>query len=287
MSTLATVESSMPPKKKHKNKKDKPEKLTAKTADRHALYEEAVQSPEADIKFLDRVYKKAYGRLPVTFREDFCGTAALSCEWVRKRPENTAVGVDLDEEVVAYGLNKHVAALGDDRHRVSLVLSDVLQYRGAKVDAVASLNFSYFIFKERATMVRYFRSVRESLNDEGVFLMDIMGGPEAQIVQEEEREQEGFTYVWDQDVFNPITHDFQCHIHFTFPNKSKLKRAFSYDWRLWTIPELKDILLEVGFESVDVYWEGADEDGEGDGIFRKSKEGDDAEAWIAYVVAKP
>ncbi len=91
--------------------------------------------------------------------------------------------------------------------------------------------------------------------------------------------------MWDQDVFNPITHGYECKIHFHFPDGSEMNNAFEYDWRLWMIPEVRDLLLEAGYRKVDVYWEGADEDGEPDGEFVASVEGDTSPAWVAYVVA--
>jgi hypothetical protein len=118
-----------------------------------------------------------------------------------------------------------------------------------------------------------------------MLMLDIYGGPEAQVPQFEERECEGFTYVWDQDVFNPITHSYQCKIHFRFEDGSEIENAFEYDWRLWMIPEVRDLLLEAGYRKVEVYWEGADEDGEPDGEFVASEEGDTSPAWVAYVVA--
>ena len=42
---------------------------------------------------------------------------------------------------------------------------------------------------------------------------------------------------------NPITHATTCHIHFKFPDGSKLKKAFTYEWRLWTAPEIRELLL--------------------------------------------
>ena len=59
----------------------------------------------------------------------------------------------------------------------------------------------------------------------------------------------------------------KCNIHFKFPDGSKIKRAFSYTWRLWTAPELRDMLLDAGFRNVTVYWEGEDDNGEGNGEF--------------------
>jgi hypothetical protein len=78
----------------------------------------------------------------------------------------------------------------------------------------------------------------------------------------------------------------RCHIHFKFPDGSKIKKAFTYEWRLWTAPELRELLLEAGFSKATVYWEGEDEDGEGNGEFTPDEKGVADYAWIAYVVAE-
>ena len=48
---------------------------------------------------------------------------------------------------------------------------------------------------------------------------------------------------------------------------------------------LKSILLEAGFQDVEVYWEGDDGSGGGNGIFRRRQTVIEETAWIAYVVA--
>ena len=78
----------------------------------------------------------------------------------------------------------------------------------------------------------------------------------------------------------------QCYIHFRFKDGSKIKKAFSYAWRLYTAPELRDMLIEAGFSKATVYWEGEDEDGEGNGEFTPDARGDADLAWIAYIVAE-
>ena len=55
--------------------------LTARNADRHELYEAAVQNAEAEIDFVDRQFTKLTGRRAGAMREDFCGTANAACEW--------------------------------------------------------------------------------------------------------------------------------------------------------------------------------------------------------------
>ena len=78
----------------------------------------------------------------------------------------------------------------------------------------------------------------------------------------------------------------RCHIHFKFPDGSSLKKAFSYDWRLWTLPELSEILAEAGFARSATYWQGSDEDGEANGVFTPTLQGEADDAWIAYLVAE-
>jgi len=65
--------------KKHKQKLS-----MAEQADRHQLYEESVQCSEAEIDFVESTFKKIRKRKPLTLREDFCGTAAVCCEWVKR-----------------------------------------------------------------------------------------------------------------------------------------------------------------------------------------------------------
>jgi len=75
-------------------------------------------------------------------------------------------------------------------------------------------------------------------------------------------------------------------IHFRFPDGTELKNAFTYDWRLWTVPELREALANAGFRKVTVWWEGSDEEGGGDGNFRPVQHGEACAGWIAYLVAE-
>lgn len=260
-------------------------RLTAKKADKHWLYERSVQNPDYEVKFIRRNFKKEYGRAPTSLREDFCGTAYLCCEWVAARKDHTALGVDLDRPTLDWGREHNLARIGKRAERVTLLEDDVRNVRAPRCDVLAAQNFSWWTFKTRPELKGYFDCAREALNDEGMFLLDIYGGPEAQVPQLEEREQDGFTYVWDQDTWDPITHEITCLIHFHFDDGSKMKKAFRYDWRLWTIPEARELLHESGFRKTVVYWEGADGDGEPSGVFRPSEKGDLAPAWVAYILA--
>lgn len=253
--------------------------------DRHLLYEQSVQCPEADVRFFDRVYKKRHGRLPVMLREDFCGTAALAAEWVRTRQENRAIGVDLHRPTLDWGRRHNIAPLGEGADRVELLEENVLEVTRPRVDMVAALNFSYFIFKQRNLLKAYFQAVRKSLRPGGFFVLDIFGGSECQALDTETKHLKGFKYHWEQASYNPINNDTLYYIHFSFPDGTRLNRAFTYDWRMWTPREVTELLEEAGFESPIVYWEGADEDGTGNGVFRPALKREPEAGWIAYITA--
>jgi hypothetical protein len=256
-------------------------------ADKYTLYEASVQEPADEVRLLQRVFKRHFGRPARLLREDFCGTAALSCAWVRSHHENRAWGIDLDPEPLDWGRRHNVSALGAKRgDRLTLVQGDVLEARHRRVDVTAAYNFSYLTFRERPLLLRYFRKVHTGLARAGLFMLDLYGGPDAQVVLCERNEIEDFDYVWEQARFDPVHQRALNHIHFEFPDGSSLERAFTYDWRLWGLPELRDLLHEAGFRHTEVYWEGCDPDSdEGNGIFRRVDSAPDDPAWIAYLAA--
>ena len=271
------------PKFKEEGKKSEVN-LTANNADRHKLYEQSVQNPEADADFIDKTFKAMRGRQANSLREDFCGTAALCSEWVRRSNLRTAVGLDLDTPTLAWGAQNNIAPLGDAGQRVELLQKDVMDPIHVKNDVVVAFNFSYCIFKDRKLLLDYFKRAREGLTHDGAFFIDIHGGVESVESLEEIQEFDGYEYVWDQEAFDPINGTALRYIHFRFPDGSEIERAFQYDWRIWTLPELTDLLREAGFSGVEVYWEGDDGDGEGNGIFTKTDEVENELSWVAYLV---
>ena len=267
----------------------------AEQADRHVLYEKSVQSPDTDVEFFTETYEKLRGKKALSMREDFCGTALLSVEWCKTDPERTAIGVDLDKPTLDWGVKNNIQAAGGDiEQRIQLINGNVLDKPDEKVDLACAMNFSYCCFKTRDDLRSYFESARAGLKDDGMLMLDLLGGTETMDVLEEEREvdDEDFIYIWDQDKFNPITHEMTCHIHFEFPDDSRIEKAFSYEWRLWMIPELRELLQEAGFSKVRVYWEEFvdDEDDEdemeGTGIYHDVSEAEQQESWVNYIVAE-
>jgi cyclopropane fatty-acyl-phospholipid synthase-like methyltransferase len=274
----------------------RPQPPLAGRIDRHVLYEAAVQAVDADLMFFDRISRKHRGKPVHTFTEDFCGTAVMACSFVKGHPENRAWGIDLHAPTLDWCRRYNFPVLKKDAERVTLIEGDVLHTERPKVDLTTALNFSYSVFKTRDAMRSYFTRVRRSLVEGGFFVLDAFGGTETMgILRESRRIPAGtafdgrrvpsFTYVWEQELFNTIDHHIVCHIGFKFRDGSRRERAFTYDWRLWTLPELQELLLEAGFARSEVYMEGWDERAnEADGIFRRRKTFDNQEGWISYVV---
>jgi hypothetical protein len=266
-------------------------RYTAKTADKHELYQLSVQDPEIEIAFISRVYRKIYGRVPMSLREDFCGTALFCAEWVKGLDGRTAVGIDLDQPTLDWGIAHNLAPLGEPGRRLELLNQDVRDDLAHKVDVAVGLNFSYWVFKTRLDLKKYFVSVHRSLGRQGLFVLDAYGGPlSSEAMSESELERTrikgGFTYVWDQASFNPIDHNVINHIHFEFRDGSELKRAFTYDWRFWSLPEIREVLAEAGFSNSQIYWEDEDAEGEGTGVYRARKKAENGGAWICYIIAE-
>jgi SAM-dependent methyltransferase len=259
---------------------------TADNVDKYLLYQESVQDPEHEVAFLTRVFKRHTGRIPLHLREDFCGTALLCANWVRSHRERTAVGLDIDGHVLAWGAKHNVEPLGSAASRVRLVEQDVRIPTEERFEAICAYNYSYSVFQSRQELGAYFRAVHSSLREDGIFALDALGGWEAQQVLTEKRRCKGFTYIWEQADYDPITNHFVCHISFELPDGTKLRRAFSYDWRLWQLQELRELLFEAGFVDVDAYWENEDEHGNGTGTFRRVKRARNDPAWNAYLIAK-
>ncbi|MHC5115238.1 MAG: class I SAM-dependent methyltransferase [Planctomycetota bacterium] len=278
---------SKPPKQSSKKKPHENGHLTAKRADRHDLYERSVQEPEAEIELLQQVWKEQRGRDCESIREDFCGTAVVCMEWVKTRRKNTAVGVDLDAEVLGWGRSRIPQRLNEEQaSRITLLQEDVRTVKTDLVDCILAMNFSYYLFRSREELRNYFASAREGLVEDGMLLLDAYGGSDSFTEMEEEREiDDDFTYIWDQHKYDPISGEAVNYIHFEFPDGSKIRKAFEYRWRLWTLPEIRELLHEAGFRKVVVYWEGTDEDGEGDGEWAEATEGEACPGWVAYLAA--
>jgi SAM-dependent methyltransferase len=270
--------------------------MSAKKPDPHLLYEAAVQGVDFDLDLMERIYRRLRGRRFRRFREDFCGTAQMAGAWVLRRPQNHAWGVDLHAPTLAWARKHRLARMGARGRRLTLVRADVRSVRRPQVDVIAAYNYSYWVFKERAQLLRYFRGARESLRPGGLFFVTAFCGTRAMGTLTERtriplsygvdgEKLSPYTYVWEQNHFNAITHEIVCYIHFRLGDGRWMRRAFTYDWRMWTVPEICDALREVGFRDTLVYVDGWNErTNQPDDFYRLRKRFANQDSWLAILV---
>lgn len=291
--------------KHRKKKRKKSKKSLAAKWDSYVLYQLSVQDPVSPtVELMREEFLRRRGRQAELLREDFCGTALLSCEWIRDRPHHRAIGLDLDPEPLDWSREHFLPQLGDDAGRVELRQQDVRDGIPERADIACAYNFSYMFLDTREALRDYFANIRAGLADDGMFFVDLFGGSEAMGTLEESTEVDmdaedadspllghlledrraEFEYCWEQYSFNPIDHRMRCRISFDFPDGSRQKHRFTYDWRLWTIPEVRELMREAGFEHTAVYGETYDADGDFDG-YAPMDVIDDDPCWIVFICA--
>ncbi|OFZ22923.1 MAG: hypothetical protein A2X94_14945 [Bdellovibrionales bacterium GWB1_55_8] len=255
--------------------------------DKYTLYEQSVQSPDVQVDWFQSIYKDLRKKAAHSLREDFCGTFAISADWVRRDKKNSAQALDLDPEPLTYGLQAHGASLSADQvRRLNVLKQNVISVTPRRADVIAACNFSFCIFQQRSVLLDYFRACLASIKRDGVLILELAGGPGMIETTRETRKirQKGYkyTYVWHQKSFDPVSRRGHYAIHFESKDW-KLKDAFTYDWRMWTIPEIRDALRDAGFKKTYVYWE-TEHRGRASGEYVRSETGDNAYSWVAYIV---
>jgi hypothetical protein len=259
--------------------------------DKYFHYTHSVQSAEHDAELLWKMMRKVWqGPLPKSphLQEDFCGTAALCYEWAKLGANHLAAGIDLDPSALAWGAEHHTQNTPTKIvDKVQLIHGDVMKDHGLKPHVICALNFSYFFIKDRLTLKKYFQACKKSLSKNGILILDAFGGPEYQMPNSDRRRnsEQKFTYWWDVESFDAISHNIKCHIHYKRDGESIRRNVFNYDWRLWSIPEITDVLRESGFKKIQYWAEGIDRHGHGDGTFKPIKTESQCETWVSYILA--
>lgn len=261
----------------------------AARANPYDLFERSLEDSEAEVRFFDTTYRALRrGKKPLVLREDFGGNAKLTKTWCVSDPQRRGLAVDLDAEMIALGRARNVDGLDG---RLDLVERSVLDVVFPKSDVTCAMNFSFCALKTRAQLRAYLEVAHAGLEPDGIFICELFGGTEAIVELQEQHEVEDFRFVWEQERFNPITRELRSHIHFAFEDGSILRRAFTYDWRVWTIPDVDELLREVGFRTVRVFWERTDQEDEfgvlqGSGEYVETREVDNQESWHVYIVGE-
>jgi SAM-dependent methyltransferase len=261
--------------------------------DKYDLYVNSVQSAEHDARLIWKMYLDATpkaAKRKLLLREDFCGTAGLCFEWAKLGANHHAVGVDIDNTALTWGLLHHGTNDQSSQHKnqIKLVCNDVMKVGQGQPDIICALNFSYYFMNRRSELKRYFELCRQRLANNGMLILDAFGGPEYLVPHRDKRrnDEKKFNFWWEIESFDAISHRVKTHIDFQVDGQKIRKRVFSYDWRLWTLPEIVDVLCDAGFKKIEFWAEGLDASGHGNGRFRKIKTEKNCATWVTYITAK-
>jgi SAM-dependent methyltransferase len=253
---------------------------------KYYLYEQSVQSPNWQVEYLPQFHHWLTQKNPYTFREDFCGSGKIACEWVKQGKKFEATGLDLDPEPLRYAneVNRAELTLAEQK-RVEFLRQDVLKPSRKKFDMIGAFNFSFFDFHDRKTLLKYAKATYQSLNKKGTVFLELAGGPDFLRPSQETKtfpvpKVGRIKKVWEQHQYDPITHLSDYAIHFKLPNGEWLNDAFTYHWRIWSIREVRDILEEAGFQKTEVIWDASEHDDD----FDFTEQAEAKSFWVAYVV---
>ena len=264
-------------------KKSRAATKMAQQFDRHYIYQRGVQSPHADVELIQRVYRQARGARARHLREDFCGTAATLCAWLEQGAQFTGEGVDNDSEPLDWGREHNFAPLGKAQQRATLRCADARVASIRAPDVRCAFNFSYWIFRRRAELLEYFRAVHADLAEHGVFVIDVHGGGESFSEEEQIIDCDEFDFICHQTDFSPVDHCANLALHFRFADGSEMRNAFQYRWRVWSMPEIIDVLNDAGFTDIRAHW--CIEEDDFETRYELTRVGYNDPAWVACLAA--
>lgn len=276
------------------------------TAEVLDLYRWATQDPPAQAAVLAEIYRRIRGQPAQVLREDFAGNAADSVAWVAADSRRRAIAVDFDAPTLAYARARAQRLLGDECQRIDFHCGDVHDLHPPAVERaqlLCVLNFSCFYFHQRAQLVRYFEHAFASLDETGVLVLNAFGGAGAmqprrdthRITPQSEAGSAAlaaFDYEWEQRSFDACQARLDCRIHFVVNDpdapggRRRIDDAFRYDWRLWSLPELRECLMAAGFREVQVWRHNVIDKADKPEVFLGPVDTlQGLDLWLAYVIA--
>ncbi len=236
----------------------------SKIPSKFELYQKSVQNAKKEAEFFRKVYRLIYNKVPETFREDFCGTGLLSCEWVKSNVMNSAVGLDFDKETLEWGRDNNINNLTSGADRIKLLEQNVLDEfdQSQKFDIICSLNYSHFLLQKRKEIFKYFSNMVQNLQTKGIFILDFYGGSHIFTDHKYQRSKSSSFYEFSGKKMNILNNQSACSLNYKI-KKNKYKPMFSFNFRIYSIIELREALEEVGLNGFKLYIkeiEGDDED---------------------------
>ncbi|MCA9279770.1 MAG: hypothetical protein H6815_09310 [Phycisphaeraceae bacterium] len=225
--------------------------------DKYDLYQLCVQLPETDIAVLCAIHawfanRQSVASHPLVFSDEFAGPGALARQWVKAVTDSHAFAIDADPEPLERAY---------DIERVTPVCANVMDVH-EKADIIAGLNFAICEWHARSDLLAYLKHARSRLLPHGFFACDLYVGSDSlmtgEIVQQfAGPDGEDIEYCWEQQHVDLLTNRVQNALHFVVTKSdgavTEFPSAFEYDWRLWSIVELRDAMHEAGFAQVEVF----------------------------------
>ncbi len=269
-----------------------PSKRPLDPALKYRLYQHSVQAPDCDVRTLENFYCSNSEADPVVLREDFCGTFLLACEWLRTASNRRALALDIDPEPLRFGRERNLQQLPPSaRKRLSILQQDVRSSTRPRADIICALNFSFYIFKTPGDLLKYFKCCHTSLARGGMLAFDMVGGPAFEAAPRREQRsyrylrgrcagREWFTYFWRHHYFNHRTRCGSYAIDFKLASGSYYRDVFTYDWRVWSLSEVRTALKQAGFKQIRVFQQTNGKESY-EAISAKPKD----PCWICYIAA--
>jgi hypothetical protein len=244
--------------------------------------------------------RAVHGGWPRVLREDFSGTGALARAWVseavRGETSSQSIAVDFDRGVLARAKRM---ATHESVQRLMRFQRQRAEACRIRADIIAATNFPVGYCHDRAELVQYLTTARRSLKRNGVFFCDTYGGSRSMTTGITTRSVRGpkgerVRQIWDQRRVDPLNGRVLDVISFEVMHNGRTKRypdGFVYDWRLWSIPELRDAMIEAGFRSTEVYHRLGDAVDHEGRLYVRPLDGEEAETelgddWVVYVVGR-
>ncbi len=243
----------------------------------------------AEVLLLERMWRRGLGTSagwPATLREDFGGTCSVAAAWCASDPARDAVAIERHPPTARWAQRRHHDAIANGS--LHIVQSDVMAFAGPKVDVVCALNFSACEWHTRTQLLAYLKHARRCLNAHGIVALNTYGGPTSETPSTQHRRftQNGsvMRYTWEQQSFDPITRRARNAIHFEHGPRSQrqqVRNAFTYRWRLWTLPELADAMTQARLTPT--VWMSSPTKG-----YRPVTQAPNTTTdWVAYITARP
>jgi len=120
------------------------------------------------------------------------------------------------------------------------------------------------------------------LNPGGVMVLEQYAGPEACMTGSDIIElDDDLIAIWEQESFNAVTHQGINYLHFRSADGQPVAKPFVYDFRIWSLPELSDLLYEAGFGQLQFFQMG----GEVTGNLEACSSAEIQDHWTVHIAA--